>query len=328
MRSAPIRRRRSGRGPLRDLLVNDLSLGSPPDRLFEWISYVTGGERRKKAKLLSIGEDPDGDASTLDVLAALENFQTCGRMPKPSSNSSILCSRGFIRSPLRRKWIRSACRSPSIMCATSSVSAFVAGVASSWLSEALKQGTKLRAYIQKAHAFALPQNLDVPHHHGRTGNRRRALPRLFAGAPRDAGDRRSLAFFGHQHRAADFFYEDEWKAHLADGSLTKLSLAWSRDGDTKTYVQDKIRVESEDLYDWIARGAHFYICGDAKRMAGDVERALVEIIAKHGDHTETSAKAFVVGMKKAGRYQTGRLLMGARRFRPNHLSLLRRRVAA
>jgi sulfite reductase (NADPH) flavoprotein alpha-component len=63
-------------------------------------------------------------------------------------------------------------------------------------------------------------------------------------------------------------------------------------------------MESEDLYAWIERGAHFYVCGDAKRMAGDVERAMVDIIAKHGDHTEASAKAFVVAMKKSGRYQT------------------------
>jgi sulfite reductase (NADPH) flavoprotein alpha-component len=111
-------------------------------------------------------------------------------------------------------------------------------------------------------------------------------------------------FFGHQRRAADFFYEEEFDAHLKDGSLTKLSLAWSRDGDTKTYVQDKMRMESEELYAWIARGAHFYICGDAKRMAGDVERALAEIIAKYGDQTEAAAKAFIVNMKKAGRYQT------------------------
>ena len=85
--------------------------------------------------------------------------------------------------------------------------------------------------------------------------------------------------------------------------LTRLSLAWSRDGDTKTYVQDKMREDGRDLWSWLEKGAHFYICGDAKRMASDVEKALTEIVAAEGGHDEAAAKAFVASLKKAGRYQ-------------------------
>jgi sulfite reductase (NADPH) flavoprotein alpha-component len=289
---------------LREILINDLSLGSPPDRFFEFISFMTGGERRQKAKLLSIGEDPDGDAATLDVLAALEKFP--GLRPDPEAFIEAL-------DPLQPR-LYSISSSPKVnpqhLSLTVDHVRYVIGnrirrgVASSWLSEALAPRTKLKAYIQKAHNFALPESSDVPIIMVGPGTgvapfraflqERRAL--------QAAGG--AWLFFGHQRRAADFFYEDEFGGMLKDGSLSKLSLAWSRDGDTKTYVQDKMRMESEDLYDWIARGAHFYVCGDAKRMAGDVERALVEIIAKHSDHTETSAKALIVGMKKAGRYQT------------------------
>jgi sulfite reductase (NADPH) flavoprotein alpha-component len=86
--------------------------------------------------------------------------------------------------------------------------------------------------------------------------------------------------------------------------LTRLSLAWSRDKDTpKTYVQDRMRAEAADLWAWLQRGAHFYVCGDAQRMAGDVEKALVAIAGEHGQMDERSAKAFVADLKKSGRYQ-------------------------
>ncbi|WP_020174494.1 sulfite reductase subunit alpha [Methyloferula stellata] len=289
---------------LRDILINDLSLGSPPDRFFEFISFMTGGERRQKAKLLSIGEDPDGDAATLDVLAALEKFPRL--RPDPEAFIEAL-------DPLQPR-LYSISSSPKVnpkhLSLTVDHVRYVIGdrirrgVASSWLGEALSPHTKLKAYIQKAHNFALPESNDVPII--MVGPGTGVAPfRAFLQERRamKAGGGAWL-FFGHQRRAADFFYEEEFSGMLKDGSLSKLSLAWSRDGDTKTYVQDKMRMESEDLYDWIARGAHFYVCGDAKRMAGDVERALAEIIAKHGDYTEISAKAFIVSMKKAGRYQT------------------------
>ncbi len=289
---------------LRDILINDLSLGSPPDRFFEFISFMTGGERRQKAKLLSIGEDPDGDAATLDVLAALEKFPKL--RPDPEAFVEAL-------DPLQPR-LYSISSSPKVdpkhLSLTVDHVRYVIGdrirrgVASSWLSEALAPGTKLKAYIQKAHHFALPESNEVPIIMVGPGTGVAPFRAFLQERRAMQATGGAWLFFGHQRRAADFFYEDEFSAMLKDGSLNKLSLAWSRDGDTKVYVQDKMRMESEDLYDWIARGAHFYVCGDAKRMAGDVERALADIIAKHGDHTETSAKAFIGGMKKSGRYQT------------------------
>jgi sulfite reductase (NADPH) flavoprotein alpha-component len=89
-------------------------------------------------------------------------------------------------------------------------------------------------------------------------------------------------FFGHQYRQHDFFYEDEFEAMRKSGCLSRLSLAWSRDGDRKFYVQDRMREVGSELWRWLAEGAHVYVCGDAKRMAKDVERALVDIAAAHG----------------------------------------------
>src|SRR6185437_8251858 len=93
---------------------------------------------------------------------------------------------------------------------------------------------------------------------------------------------RNWLFFGHQRSDYDFFYEDEFAAMKAAGVLNRLTLAWSRDGNEKIYVQDRMRDVGRDLWAWLAEGAHVYVCGDAKRMARDVERALVDVVAAFG----------------------------------------------
>ena len=115
---------------------------------------------------------------------------------------------------------------------------------------------------------------------------------------------RNWLFFGHQKRDFDFFYEDEFSGMKAAGVLTRLSLAWSRDTDEKFYVQDRMLQVGPELWAWIAAGAHIYVCGDAQRMAKDVERALIDIVAAHGARSTNEAVAFVTELKKAGRYQT------------------------
>jgi sulfite reductase (NADPH) flavoprotein alpha-component len=87
------------------------------------------------------------------------------------------------------------------------------------------------------------------------------------------------------------------------GFLTRLSLAWSRDGMRKVYVQDRVREEGRELWSWIAAGAHIYVCG-AIAMGKDVERALLEVAAAHGARSLEQAGAFLAELKTAGRYQT------------------------
>jgi sulfite reductase (NADPH) flavoprotein alpha-component len=114
---------------------------------------------------------------------------------------------------------------------------------------------------------------------------------------------RNWLFYGHQRQASDFFYKDELTKLRDDKVLTRLSLAWSRDGTEKTYVQDRMRESGAELWKWLEGGAHFYVCGDAKRMAKDVERAVVDVVAEHGRRTPEDAVAYVAALKKAGRYQ-------------------------
>src|ERR1700693_757794 len=110
-------------------------------------------------------------------------------------------------------------------------------------------------------------------------------------------------YFGHQRSYCYFFYSDELNAMKTSGLLTRMSLAGSRDGDKKFYVQDRMREVGRELWTWLAEGANIYICGDAKRMAKDVERALVDIVAQFGARSTDEAVLFVNELKKKGRFQ-------------------------
>lgn len=114
---------------------------------------------------------------------------------------------------------------------------------------------------------------------------------------------RNWLFFGDQKRGTDFLYEDEWQQYLAKGKLTRLDTAFSRDQLMKIYVQDRMRENGAELWAWLAGGAHFYVCGDAKRMAKDVDTALHDIIAAQGGMTHEQAADYVKQMKKDRRYQ-------------------------
>ncbi|OLB73996.1 MAG: sulfite reductase [Alphaproteobacteria bacterium 13_2_20CM_2_64_7] len=288
---------------LRDVLIDGVSLGAAPDMLFQLFSYITGGERRQKAKALAAGEDPDGDAATLDVLAAIKKFP--GVRPDPEAFVEAL-------DPLQPRLYSIAC-SPRIdqnrmaLCVDAVRyplnSRTRLGVASTFLGERLRPGDKVKAYVQKAQHFGLPADPAAPiimigPGTGIAPFRAFLYERMASKAPG-----RSWLFFGHQRRDHDFFYEDELNGMKAAGALSRLSLAWSRDGSEKFYVQDRMRQLGRELWAWLADGAHIYVCGDAKRMAKDVERAWVEIVAAHGARTTDEAIAFVANLKKSGRYQ-------------------------
>jgi sulfite reductase (NADPH) flavoprotein alpha-component len=288
---------------LREVLSDGSSLGVAPDMLFELISYITGGERRQKAKELARGADPDGDAATLDVLAALQKFP--GIRPDPEA---------FVESldPLQPRLYSIAC-SPKIDARRVALTVDAVrytlgdrrrlGVASTFLAERIAPGAKLKAYIQKAQSFALPCDSSVPiimigPGTGIAPFRAFLHERRAAKAPG-----KNWLFFGHQRRDCDFFYEDELAGMNAAGFLTHLSLAWSRDRARKFYVQDRMREAGRDLWSWIAEGAHIYVCG-AIAMGKDTERALLDIIAEHGARSLEQAGVLLAALKKSGRYQT------------------------
>ncbi len=288
---------------LREVLIDGVSLSPAPDMLFQLFSYITGGERRQKARALSTGDDPDGDAAALDVLAAIEKFP--GIRPDPEAFIEAL-------DPLQPR-LYSISSSPRpdpnwVALTVDAVRYRIAGrdrhgVCSTMLADRIEPGATLRAYVQKAHAFGLPADPNVPIIMIGPGTGIAPFRAFLHERQAVRAPGRNWLFFGHQRSDYDFFYEDELKAMKSSGFLTRLTLAWSRDSDTKIYVQDRMRETGRDLWAWLADGAHIYVCGDAKRMAKDVELALVDIVAQHGARTPDEAGAFVSELKKKGRYQ-------------------------
>ena len=119
---------------------------------------------------------------------------------------------------------------------------------------------------------------------------------------RGAGGKNWL-FFGERNRREHFFYQSEFQQYQADGLLTRMDVAFSRDGPRKVYVQDKMRARAGELWEWIRGGAHVYVCGDESRMAKDVDAALREIATQTGGLSPEAATALLDEMRDGGRYQ-------------------------
>jgi sulfite reductase (NADPH) flavoprotein alpha-component len=288
---------------LREVLRDDVSLSPAPDSLFELLSYITGGAQRAKARSLALGEDPDGDAAGLDVMAALQKFSNV--RPHPEAFIEAL-------EPLQPRLYSissSNTATPGRLSLTVDCVRYVIGkrkrhgLASTFLADRIKPGDKLKVYVQKAHAFGLPADPQTPIIMVGPGTGVAPFRAFLHERMATKAKGRNWLFFGHQRSATDFFYEDEFAGMKAQGVLTRLSLAWSRDNNEKFYVQDRMREVGRDVWSWLTDGAHLYVCGDAKRMAKDVERALVDIVAQHGARTTDQAIAFVAELKKQGRYQ-------------------------
>jgi sulfite reductase (NADPH) flavoprotein alpha-component len=113
---------------------------------------------------------------------------------------------------------------------------------------------------------------------------------------------KSWLFFGDRRRATDLLFAEELEGWLADGTLAKLDLAFSRDQKEKVYVQDRMRAQAGDLWRWLQEGAHFYVCGDASRMAKDVDTALRNIAMSEGRMDEAQARDWIVALARQGRY--------------------------
>ncbi|MBT8132460.1 MAG: hypothetical protein KJO35_09345, partial [Gammaproteobacteria bacterium] len=109
--------------------------------------------------------------------------------------------------------------------------------------------------------------------------------------------------FGDRTMRSDFLYQQELLRWRRDGLLTELDVAFSRDQAEKHYVQHRLVERGDDVYKWMEAGAHFYVCGDADRMAPDVHAALLQVIAQHGNRDADAATAYLEQMRKAGRYQ-------------------------
>ncbi|TCT09722.1 assimilatory sulfite reductase (NADPH) flavoprotein subunit [Paralcaligenes ureilyticus] len=175
------------------------------------------------------------------------------------------------------------------------------GCASHFLS-GLKEGDKLPIFIEENARFRLPadSSRDVIMIGPGTGV---APFRAFVQErSAQAADGRNWLFFGNPHFTSDFLYQTEWQRALKDGDLHRLDLAFSRDQADKVYVQDKLLESAADVYNWIEAGAHVYVCGDANRMAKDVQQTLLQIAQTEGSLDLEQAKQWLDNLAAQGRY--------------------------
>jgi len=177
------------------------------------------------------------------------------------------------------------------------------GVASTYLGGRLAEGAMVGVYVQKSAHFHPPSDDEVPLIMIGPGTGIAPF-RAFLGERDARGAKgKNWLFFGDQHEARDYLYRDALEAWKNTGLLTELSLAWSRDGAQKVYVQTLLEARGEEIFAWLEEWAAIYICGNASRMAVDVEKALLRIIAKGIDGTEEAAKAYLSNMSDQHRYQ-------------------------
>ena len=175
------------------------------------------------------------------------------------------------------------------------------GAASSFLGAA-GDDHRVPVFIEENERFRLPKDSarDVIMIGPGTGV---APFRAFVQERRETGaGGRNWLFFGNRHFTSDFLYQIEWQAALRDGSLDRLELAFSRDGDAKVYVQQRIREQGRELYAWLQDGAHLYVCGDANHMAKDVHAALLDVAVTHGGRSQEQAREWLSELLQQGRY--------------------------
>lgn len=178
-----------------------------------------------------------------------------------------------------------------------------AGVASWQLAESVAPGDALPVYVEANPRFRLPDDPDTPII--MIGPGTGVAPfRAFVQHREAAGSKgANWLVFGNRNRRTDFLYQLEWQRFQRQGALDRLSVAFSRDQAEKIYVQHRLCEQGKDIYDWLERGAHVYVCGDGQAMAADVHQALLEVIETHGGKTKEQAAAYLEDMKQAKRYQ-------------------------
>jgi sulfite reductase (NADPH) flavoprotein alpha-component len=176
------------------------------------------------------------------------------------------------------------------------------GVASTFLADRVGDSGTAAVFVQPSHGFKPPENPETPMIMVGPGTGIAPFRAFLEERQAIGAKGRNWLFFGDQKRATDFLYDEQLTAWQADGFLTRLDLAFSRDQAEKIYVQTRMLESAKELFGWLEEGAHFYVCGDASRMAKDVDQALHTIIERSGK-TPDEAKAYVAKLKSDKRYQ-------------------------
>jgi sulfite reductase (NADPH) flavoprotein alpha-component len=287
--------------PLGEALATALDIARPLDRTLDLLAgAATHAPHAAALRALADGED-DAQPADADLLDLLEAFPST-RPPLQALLDSL---------PALKPRLYSIASSQRAVGERVELCVGVVqdtrrgrtrdGVASGHLAHRATPEAPVRAEIQVSH-FRLPADPATPVIMVGPGTGIAPFRAFLQHRAAEGTKGRAWLFFGDRRSSSDFLFGDEIEAWRKAGTLSRLSLAWSRDGVRKAYVQHRMREEAADLWRWLRDGAHFYVCGDASRMAKDVDAALREVAQSEGGMNAEQARDWIVALARQGRY--------------------------
>ncbi len=293
--------------PLREAWSKRVALNGPTYKFVQLLHDRAGDAAQKEALAARLAEaDPEKKKAWLEQREFIDLFEEFPSA-RPSAQEVVELQRKLM--PRLYSISSAPSRYPDEIHLTVAVVRYETngrareGVCSSYLADRARlEQPDLPIFVAESH-FGLPADDEAPVIMVGPGTgvapfRSFVMDRATRGAKG-----RNWLFFGDQRKDHDFLYAEEWADYLRSGALTRLDTAFSRDQAAKVYVQDRMREQAAELWSWLQAGAYFYVCGDAKRMAKDVDAALHAIVAEQGGMTPEAAVEWVKQLKKDGRYQ-------------------------
>ncbi|PIF23558.1 sulfite reductase subunit alpha [Candidatus Pantoea floridensis] len=287
---------------LGDLLTHQFEISEPSRKLIEWV-----GQHTTNQELRHVLQHDDKDTLAVwlwgkDTLDLLQLELTCSlsvpefvAMLRPLQHRAYSISSSSKAHPNQVHLTIASVRYHSGGRERK-------GVCSTYLAERVRRGEKPAIFISPNKAFRVPANGNAPLIMVGPGTGIAPFRAFLQERQATGAQGKNWLFFGDQHQAHDYIYEEELSAWQENGLLTNLDLAFSRDQEEKIYVQNRMLEKGAELYAWLQDGAYFYVCGDASRMAKDVDAALYEVVRQFGGLSSERAAAYIDQLKKDKRY--------------------------
>ena len=288
--------------PLGEAFASDLDITGITKNILK--KYNSFAHSEKLESLL----DPENKAALDDYLWGRDVSELLTDFPVPGLAATDFCS--TLRKQLPRLYsIASSPKAhPDEVHLTIAVVRYRShgsnreGVCSTYTADRVSEGETMPVYVHSSRTFKLPEDGDTPIIMVGPGTGIAPFRAFVEERAAIGATGKSWLFFGDQHRATDYLYRDEWERCLAEGRLSRIDLAFSRDQAEKVYVQHLMLEQSAELYSWLSDGAVFYVCGDASRMAKDVHEALISIAEKEGGKSRADAEVWVKQLQTDKRY--------------------------
>ena len=288
---------------LRNVLLTECNLAAATEQLVDLLAR-NAADSPDAQRLLELAAEDNG--ALLDAADVVDLLQIC--RPARLAPQELLGTLETLRPRLYS--ISSSLRAhPAEVHLTVGVVRYQAnnrarkGVCSTFLADRVQPGDPLRIFIQPSHGFRLPADASLPVIMVGPGTGIAPFRAFLEERQACKHTGKNWLFFGDQRERCDFLFERELRAYLDSGLLTRLSTAFSRDGSDKVYVQHRMLESAQELWRWLDAGAHFYVCGDARRMAQDVDRALACIVREQGGLSPDGAQTYLQELRQSNRYQ-------------------------